>query len=348
MRYTHRPPKRRWPKRVLMVMLTAVIILVAATVVVRYMYNTNLQPASSNQTAKTIEIKKGTTVDEIAKLLQDQGLIRSAWAFKLYVSSKELRGSLQAGTYDIAPSESVADIVSQLTHGKIVTNLVLILPGQRLDQIEKRLIQDGFSEADVKNALNPANYAGNPALVDKPPAASLEGYLYPDSYQRTSTTTAKTIVSASLSQMNKRLTPDLRSAFAKQGLSTYRAIILASIIEKEVPSQKDRDQVAQVFLKRLSSNMRLQSNVTSSYGAIINGAKPSSSYPSEYNTYLHDGLPPTPVGNVSLSSLKAVAYPANTDWLYFVSGDDGVTHYAKTLADHEAQVQQYCTELCGN
>jgi UPF0755 protein len=305
-----------------------------------------LKPVSSSQTVQTVTIASGATVEQIGSLLEEKGLIRSAWAFKLYVSSKEVRNALQAGTYELAPSQSVEEIVSQLTHGKIVTNLVTVLPGQRIDQVRNRLIQDGFSEADVDAALNPANYADNPALVDKPKNASLEGYLYPDSFQRTSGTTASDIVTGALKEMDTHLTPDLRDAFSKQGLSTYQGIVLASVVEKEVPTPQDREQVAQVFLKRLRIGMPLQSDATAHYGAILDGVKPSSKYDSPYNTYFIKGLPPTPISNVTSSSLDAVAHPAGTDWLYFVSGDDGTTHFSKTLAEHEANVHQYCKKLC--
>lgn len=345
--YTNKEPRKRWPKRIFIVLAVFALLIIGATVAVRYVYNQNLQPASNSQQVKTITVKQGATVEEIGALLEEQGLIRSAWAFKLYVSSKEVRNALQAGTYELTPSQSVAEIVAQLTHGKIVTNLVTILPGQRIDQIRKHLIQDGFSESEVDDALNPANYADNPALVDKPAGASLEGYLYPDSYQRTSDTSAKTIVTSALAQMNKRLTPDLRAAFSKQGLSTYQGIVLASMVEKEVSSPGDRDQVAQVFLKRIREGMRLQSDPTANYGAILDGKTPSNKYASPYNTYTINGLPPTPISNVTNSSLDAVADPANTDWLYFVAGDDGTTHFSKTLEEHEAKIDQYCKKLCG-
>jgi UPF0755 protein len=153
-------------------------------------------------------------------------------------------------------------------------------------------------------------------------------------------------VAASLDQMDKYLTPELRSAFAKQGLNPYQAITLASIIEKEVPKAQDRLQVAQLFLSRLKLGMKLQSDATASYGAILAGKMPSSTYDSAYNTYTYAGLPPTPVSNVTISSLKAVGSPSDTQWLYFVSGDDGTTHFARTLDEHEANVQQYCKKLC--
>ncbi len=337
----------RWPRRVVMLGLVIGLLAILATVAVQFLYKANLKPLSNDKTLIEIIVPKGYTDVQIGKLLEQKEIIRSGRVFSMYVSSKEARGSLQAGTYEFSPSQSVPEIVGQLTHGKIVTNLVTIFPGQRIDQIKRHLLQSGFSENSVNEALNPANYAGNAALVDKPVQASLEGYLYPDSFQRTSDTNPRSIVVASLKEMDKQLTPELRSAFAKQGLSTYEAITLASIVEKEVPHQEDRDKVAQVFYKRLRMGMKLESNVTSSYGAVIAGAKPSSKFPSVYNTYLHEGLPPTPVSNVSESSLRAVAYPASTDWLYFVAGDDGTTYFSKTFDDHEANVQKYCTTLCG-
>lgn len=347
MRYATKKRIRRWPKRVILLVALAIFLVIAVTVAVRQFYFANLRPVSdSPQTAQLITIESGSTVDEIAKQLEDAGIIRSAWAFRLYVSSKEVRNDLQAGTYSLDPSQSVPEIVAQLTRGKVATDLVTILPGQRLDQIRATLINDGFGEAEVDAALNPDNYKGHPALVDKPPGANLEGYLYPDSFQKTDATNAGSIVRQSLDQMEVHLTPDLREAFAEQGLSVYQAIIMASIVEQEAANQSDREQVAQVYLKRLRQDMRLEADPTAYYGARLDGQPLRVGYPSAYNTYLNDGLPPTPISNVSAGSLQAVAHPAGTEWLYFVAGDDGVTHFSKTLAEHEAATQKYCTKLC--
>jgi UPF0755 protein len=210
-------------------------------------------------------------------------------------------------------------------------------------------LKAGFSAADVDKALDPAQYPNNPALVDKPVAASLEGYLYPDSFQKTADTLPSTIVAASLAEMQDHLTPELRTAFAAEGFSTHQAITLASVVEKEVSSQDDRNKVAQVFLLRLKKNMPLGSDVTVLYGAIAAGQKtPSLGFDSPYNTHIHTGLPAGPISNVTGSSLKAVAFPANTDYLYFVSGDDGVTHFSHTVQEHEALTQQYCKKLCSD
>lgn len=348
MRYSVQRQKRRWPRRLTVVLLILLTLIVGATVTVRQLYYEKLKPVSLSRTTTVLfTVESGASLDQIALNLEEQNLIQSAWAFKLYVSSKQVRSDLQAGTYSLAQSQSVEQIVEQLTHGKVATNSVIILPGQRLLQVKASLMNQGFSERDVDAALDASQYLGNPALVDKPAAASLEGYLFPDTFEKDNNTTAKDIVMRSLTSMQAELTPDLRSAFAKQGLSTYDAIKLASIVEKEAATNADRYKVAQVFLLRLRQNMSLGSDPTAFYGAIIDGRPASLTYDSPYNTRIYKGLPPTPISNVSKASLLAVANPADTDWLYFVAGDDGTVHYSRTLEDHEALTDRYCHKLCG-
>jgi UPF0755 protein len=215
-----------------------------------------------------------------------------------------------------------------------------------LDQIKTSFVRAGYSSQAVDAAFNSAQYAASPALADKPAGASLEGFLYPDSYQKDANTDASTIVSESLKEMEQHLTPDIRAAFAAQGLSVYQGVTLASIVEQEVSKTSDRTQAAQVFLTRLHTGMALGSDVTAFYGARINGQAPSTTYDSPYNTLLHKGLPPGPISNVSESSLEAVAHPASTDWLFFVSGDNGNTYFSRTVEEHEALTAQYCHKLC--
>jgi UPF0755 protein len=316
----------------LVIAIALILVLAGATWYVRNMYYNGLDPVTeSSQKVKLVTIERGATVDDIASQLKEAGLIRSPWAFKLYVGVHNARDSLQAGTYSFSPSQSVVEIVVQLTRGKVNTDLVTIIPGQRLDQVRNTLVNYGFDEDEVDEALNPLTYEGHPALVDKPLGASLEGYIYPDSYQKDASTKPRQIVEKALAEMEQKLTPGLRDAFAEHGLSTYEAIVLASIVEKEVPKPEDRAQVAQVFLRRLSIGMKLESDATKYY----------------FDSYKNSGLPPEPISNVNISSLKAVAEPTQTDWLYFVSGDDGTTHFSHTLEEHEAKVRQYCTELCG-
>ncbi|HSX31441.1 MAG TPA: endolytic transglycosylase MltG [Candidatus Saccharimonadales bacterium] len=338
--------RRPWLKRVLTVLGVLVGLLLVTVLLIWHFYHSNLRPLSAHGASQTITIESGTTPAEIANLLHNQHIIRNAWTFEAYVRHEGVGEDLQAGTYSLGPTQSVPDIVAQLTHGKVSTELVTILPGQRLDQVQQALLNDGFKKDDVTAALQASAYENNAALVDKPVGNSLEGYLYPDSFQRTSGTSASTIVQESIAEMQRHLTPDLRAAFAREGLSTYQGITLASIVEQEVSNPSDRAQAAQVFLKRLSIGMSLGSDVTAIYGSRLVGQGNSLSYDSPWNTLIHTGLPPTPISNVNDGALQAVAHPANTDWLFFVTGDDGVTHFSHTLAEHQALTQQYCHKLC--
>lgn len=310
----------------------------------RVIFHNNLKPVATNQASVTVTIPSGYSLPQIAKLLKDKGVIRSEWAFKEYVRNNNADDDIKAGTYELSPSYSTQEIVSIITEGKIKTNLLTILPGKRLDQIRATLIGSGFSAADVDKALDPAQYKDHPALVDKPEGASLEGYLYPDSYQKTDLTTPDDIVRASLDQMQKHLTPDVRAAISAQGLSVYQGIVLASVVEQEANTPSSRQQVAQVFLKRLKNGMNLQSDVTAFYGSRLAGQGENVNVDSSYNTYLHGGLPSGPVSNVSSVSLLAVAHPANTDWLYFVSDKQGNTYFSSTLEEHKALTAQHCPE----
>ncbi len=320
--------RKRWLKWFIIIAVIGLLLLIGGVIFARNYYNSNLKPVSSQQSLIEVEIEPGQTLPEISKQLKAKKLIRNQQVFEQYVRNNGAAEDIKAGTYELSPSYGVPEIVSVLTQGKIVSKLVTILPGARIDQVEKMLTNAGYSEAVVKDALNPVNYVDHPALVDKPADASLEGYLYPESFERTSSTTAKQIVTASLDEMQKRLTPEIRQAFTAQGLTSHRAIILASIVENEVSKPEERQQAAQVFLKRLKTGMMLQSNATDNL-------------PSEYDTYTIAGLPPGPISNVTQSTLEAVAYPAQTDYLYFVSGKDCVTRFGATLEQHEANKSQH-------
>lgn len=344
--HTSRSNTARWVKWVVGVVV-GLLVLGALTVLAASRYlSTQLQPVSHDTKTTSISITAGMSTSSIGKTLHDAGLIKSEWAFNWYVRTKHAAQYLQAGTYELSPSQSTQEIVAQLTHGKVATDLVIIPPGLRLDQIKSSLIKQGYSAAAVEAALAPAQYENMAVLADKPKGNSLEGYLYPDSFQRTADTKLTTIIQESLMEMDAHLTPDVRAGFARHGLSVYQGITLASIVEKEVTNQSDRAQAAQVFLKRLSLGIALGSDVTAFYGSELAGMGQDVTYDTPYNTRIHTGLPPTPISNVSASSLDAVANPANTDWLFFVSGDDGTTYFSKTQQEHDALTKKYCHVLC--
>lgn len=349
MKYFGKRNHRKSPYRRLFIAgIVLLSVLVIAVVVVRHTYNQNLKPVSNSQQTKIVKIPSGSSVSEIAVILAGQKVIRNEWVFEWYVHSKQLTDKLQAGTYAFRPSQSLPEIANTLTKGKVATRLVTILPGRRIDQVRADLINDGFSVAAVDAALNPQHYRDLPVMSYVPDrATTLEGLLYPDSYQRSEETDPSLIIRQSLKAMGEALPPARQAAYASKGLNVYQALTLASIVEQEAANQTDRDQVAQVFLSRLKLDMSLGSDPTAFYGAVLDGKTPSVKYDSPYNTRIYKGLPPGPISTVSESSLNAVAKPAGTDWLYFVAGDDGITRFQRTYEDHQADTDKYCHELCG-
>lgn len=330
-----------------LIAIAVLIALISTALIIQKVYRDNLGPLSQDTKRYAVTISQGSKASDIADTLKEKKIIKNEWVFEFYVRNHELGDQLKSGTYLFSPSQSIPEIVKQIVDGKIASDLITILPAQRLDQIKQSFIdQYGFSSESVEKAFDPKLYADHPALRDKPENASLEGYLYPESFQKTAETTPEQIIKLSLDEMNLHLTPDFRQAISKQGLTVHQAITLASIVEKEVGNSSDRAKVAQVFFKRLKMGMSLGSDPTAFYGAIIAGKEPSVNFDSPYNTRLHKGLPPGPISNVSEGSLSAVAYPAGTDWLYFVAGDDGKTYFSKTLEEHEALTKEHCKKIC--
>jgi len=335
--------------RLWLIGIALVVLFFVSVVGIREYYYANLKPVSSNSNAKTIilAVPSGATIAQIGNLLAQRHLIRSSWVFDWYVHSANLSSKLEAGTFALSANNSVQHIANVIASGHVAEGVVTILPGKTLAQIKQSLINDGFSVANVTAALNPSLYSNLPIIADKPASVNtLEGLLYPDSFDKTSTTSASVIIRESLTEMGQHITPSMQKAFANEGLSVYQGITLASIVEQEVSKPSDRSQVAQVFLSRLKQGIPLGSDVTANYGAVINNQPPSLSYNSPYNTLLNPGLPPTPIGTVSDGSLNAVAHPANTNWLYFVTGDNGTTYFEQTLQQHNADTAQYCHKLC--
>lgn len=338
---------RHLPRRVLLLAIALLLATIVGAAVVRQTYTAYLRPVSTDQRTQLFTVPAGSTVKEISADLQDKHLIRSAWAMDLYVHSKELGEKLQAGTYAFSPSEGTTQIITKLTKGKVSTRLITILPGRRIDLIRADLINEGFAPKAVDKALDANNYKDMPVLIYKPAGVNtLEGLLWPDSFQKDGSTDPSQIIRGSLGETATYMTADTQTALAAQGLSPYQGLILASIVEQEVSKTGDRTQAAQVFLSRLKTGMMLGSDVTAIYGSLVAGLRPSLTYDSAYNTRLHTGLPPSPISTVSKSSLQAVAHPATTNWLYFVAGDDGTTYFSTNLQDHQALAQKYCHKLC--
>jgi UPF0755 protein len=328
-----------------LIIAVAVILMVAGgALVLKAWYARNLGPVSSSTQTVYFPVVSGSTVHEIAVDLKRDNLVRSSSAFETYTRGRH--ANLQAGTYALNRSMDVPQIVNKMIKGDVSKSYLTILPGKTIVDIRKAFTQAGYSKDELDGAFNSATYAGHPALATLPAGSSLEGFLYPDSFQKEATTPAQTIVRESLDEMQQHLTTDIVAGFSAQGLNVYQGVTLASIVYQESGDPASQPTIAQVFLTRMKQGMPLQSNVTADYAADMAGVARTVTINSPYNTYLHTGLPPGPIGNMPNSALKAVAHPSNTSYIYFIAGDDGTIHFSSTQAEHEQAIKQYCHKLC--
>ncbi len=329
------------------VILSAILIIlvVGGVGTLRVWYANNLRPVSSDNKTVYFTVEQGETKHQIAIGLEQSRLIRSSKAFETYLRSNEV-DILQAGTYTLKPSMSVAQITDKMIKGDVTKNLLTILPGKRIDQIKEMFAQAGYSQSEIDQAFNPNNYTDHPVLASLPAGASLEGFLYPDSFQKEVSTPASVIVRESLDEMQKYLTQDVVNGLASKGLNVYQGVTLASIVYKETGEPGFQPAVAQVFYNRLQQNMGLESDTTYHYAAAIMHQTDSPSIDSPYNTYQHKGLPPGPISNMTASALKAVSHPIPNDYLYFITGDDEKIHFSKTVEEHQAAIKQFCQKNC--
>lgn len=306
-------------------------------------FSASLEPLTAESNEKLIIIELGSTPDNIGQQLLDEGIIADKKSFVNHARSEGLSSSLKAGTYLLDSSKPINEIVKIIAEGKEATNTITIVPGLSEAEIRRVFINAGFSESNVDSAfktIQPKDY------VDGVSAESLEGYIAPDTYSLGINASVEDYLIFALRQFNTNVDQDLLDGFARQGLSVNGATILASIVQQESSSPENQVKIAQVFLKRLDEGIQLGSDVTFFYAAEQLGVDPAIDLDSPYNTRRYPGLPPTPIGNFNSSALEAVANPADTDYLFFVAGDDGITYFSKTLAEHESLAAQHCIELC--
>lgn len=339
--------KKRTISIIGVIVLILVVLIGGGLLYVNSVYMRNLAPVSNTATTQYFTVESGSTASQIALNLETAGLIKSASAFEWYVRQQKVRDKLQAGTYVLSPDMGTKKIVTKLTGGEVARGLLTILPGKRLDEIKTAFLKSGYDQVAVDAAFVADQYRDHPVLQSLPAGASLEGYLYPDSYERLATTAPSTIIRSSLDELQQYLTPDLVAAFSAQGLNVYQALTVTSIIDQEVSKVEDKPIVAQVFMRRLREGIPLGADPTSRYASILAGLDETDySLNSPYNTRVVVGLPPSPIGNVTIKGLQALAKPASTNYLFFVAGDDGTTHFSFTQAEHEALTKKYCTKLC--
>jgi UPF0755 protein len=341
------PRKSHKAKKIILWTLLGIVVCIIAAAATAYIwYGQALQPVDTAAQEKVrVTILPGSAPADIGQLLEEKKLIRSKYAFDIYTRLTDTRGTLQAGTYNLSPSESLEKIVSHLVGGRVDDLSITFLPGATLAENKEVLIAAGYSEEEIDRAFL-HNY-NHPLFIDKPADTDLEGYIYGETYNFGSDATVEDILKVTFNHYYEVIKKDnLIEEFKKQGLSLYQGITLASIIQREVPTANDQKQVAQVFYSRLAVDMQLGSDVTYQYAAKKLGVAPTPNLDSPYNTRKFTGLPPGPIATPGRSALLAVAHPAAGDYLFFLSGDDDVTYFARTSDEHEANIQKHCQKKC--
>lgn len=349
-------PKRPVKNKLLFVVAAILMMIIGILVAGVVWYNIQLSAKGSDIRQLTlIEIKPGTTPTQIGQLLQDKAVIRSGFAFNIYSRLSHNQGNLQAGTYRLSPAETVPEIIKHLVNGTIDQFSITFLPGATLAENKKVFRKAGFSDTEINAAFNKTyDVNTSPLFAGKPAGADLEGYIYGETYNISTGSTVDDILQRAFAEFERVVQKNnFVNRFAAHGLDLYQGITLASIVQREMtvpvgttePSI-DQRQVAQVFYSRLAQNMPLGSDVTYQYAADKLGVARDVNLDSPYNTRRYKGLPPGPIATPGITALKAVANPADTNYLFFLSGDDGKTYFAVTDAEHQANIANHCQLKC--
>ncbi len=301
-------------------------------------------PLDRNGAEQTFKVETGESVNSIASRLEVVELIRNADAFRAYLIYTGLDTTIQSGEYKLSPAISTIEIARKLQDATPEEVTFVILPGWRMEEIAASLTTSGLSfspEEFLTTARTP-----HPDYDFLAGATTTEGFLFPDSYIVPRGVTADTFVNGLLRNFALHLTPDIKNAFAKKGLTVYQAVTLASLVQREAVHNEEKPLIASVYLNRYKINMKLDADPTVQYAlgySLINQSWWTSPLSlidlqvnSPYNTYLNAGLPPTPIANPSQDALRAIAFPAETNYLYFRAKCDGSGYheFSETFDEH--------------
>jgi UPF0755 protein len=282
----------------------------------------------------------GSSSHTIAAELEQAGVVRSRWAFEL-LRLAQPRRSLKAGEYRFVHPANAVEVFRRIARGDVLLHPLVIPEGYNIFEIAGAVEAAGFGQKE-----DFLKVARDPALVRSadPVASSLEGYLFPDTYQFSRTAGAREIAVAMLRRFQHEA-----QRIGLEGGEMHRVVTLASIVEKETAQADERAQVASVYTNRLDKQMALAADPTVAYAAMLGGRWRGTIYQSDlafdspYNTYRHAGLPPGPIANPGAASLEAAMHPAATAYLFFVAVGDGSGrhHFTATYEQHERNVAAY-------
>lgn len=323
-----------------------VLILVGGVLAGAAWYRFSSQPVGGKREVQ-FSINRGESLASISGRLRADGLIKSEFIFEQYAKLHDIASRIQAGDYKLNTSQTIGEIANSLLAAKRESKRVLIREGETDEEIAKIFSAAGlFGTEDFLNAAVQEQQlkVRYDFLADLPAGNSLEGYLFPDTYDFFVGATADDAIKKMLDNFERKVTPESRDRIKSQGKSLYEVITLASIVEREVRKPEDMKIVAGIFWSRLARGQALQSDATLSYALKDETAAHSTAEletDTPYNTYKYPGLPPTPINNPGLNAINAVIEPTATDYNFFLTAKDGTVHYAKTFAEHISNKMKY-------
>jgi UPF0755 protein len=321
------------------------VLLIAGAVAVAFMYSrVNDAYRGYSASEQFVDIPQGTGSLGIGERLVSSGVVRDMPTFRMALWMSQQGRHLKAGEYRFDRAMTPFEIIDKLARGDVYVISVTFPEGQTIAEMAKIFEAHGLGTAAA--FVQAAKDAAPIRAVD-PAAKDLEGYLFPETYPLPRRTGAVKLVQMMAARFEKVFTPELRQAAVARGLSVRQAVTLASIVEKETAKADERPLVAAVYTTRLRIGMPLQCDPTVIYGLVKAGRydgnihKDDLSFDTPYNTYRHPGLPPGPIASPGRSSLEAAVRPADADYLYFVSRNDGSHEFARTLEEHNRNVQKF-------
>jgi UPF0755 protein len=291
-----------------------------------------------------VEIPAGAGTRSIGARLVAAGVVRDTITFRIALALSGQAKHLKAGEYRFDQAITPRDAIAKIARGEVYVITVTFPEGLAIADMAKIFELHGFGPAAA--FVDAAKDAALIRALD-PSARDLEGYLFPETYAVPRRTPASKLVALMVERFEKVFTSDLRKAAADRGLSVRQAVTLASIVEKETAKAEERPLVAAVYTNRLRVGMPLQCDPTVIYALVKSGRydgnihKVDLAYDSPYNTYRYPGLPPGPIASPGRASLEAAVHPADAEFLYFVSRNDGSHEFARTLDEHNRNVLKF-------
>ena len=332
------------------ILLLVIVILAVAAAAAAYFGFTRIYESYKGYPAPEVfvEVPPGAGPAVIGQRLVAAGVVRDPITFRGAVLMSGRARDLKAGEYRFDRSMSAMEVVDKIARGDVYRLLVTFREGLTVAEMAKVYELGGLGKASEFEEA-----AANPSLIRDldPDAKDLEGYLFPETYTLRRDTPASALVGQMLALFKKVFTPAMREAVKAQGLTVREAVTVASLVEKETAVAAERPLVAAVYLNRRKMRMPMQADPTVIYALERAGRysgnirREDLQFDSPYNTYRYPGLPPGPIAAPGKASLEAVAEPAQVDYVYFVSKNDGSHVFARTLEEHNRNVQQWQVEF---